>query len=204
MWKKRTPREKKDPLKQPPLPQAGDSILEELFELLTAKTMLWVIVAALFAACCLTQWVAWIHQEPIHPWPTTVIAGVVALAAVVKVHLAMKRARGNATVSYDGKRVLVDGLEPDRNPIEQAKAGAAHIAELLERATGRRPKVRPVVLYPGWWVERQPKGADVWVLNPKALPSFLDQEPLVFKPEEISLYSDALETHVRATTSATS
>lgn len=34
--------------------------------------------------------------------------------------------------------------------------------------------VRPVVTYPGWYVEDPPKGvrSGVWVLNPKVIPAF--------------------------------
>jgi len=117
---------------------------------------------------------------------------------VIETKTISKRVSGNPRVSYDGKRVLVDGHAPDRDPVTQAKAAADRVVEILVRATGNRPKVRPVVLYPGWWVDKQPKGVKVWVLNQKAFPKFIDNEPLVLKPEEITLLSAALETHVRA------
>jgi hypothetical protein len=92
----------------------------------------------------------------------------------------------------------VNGHEPDRDPVKQAKACADRVCEILARTTGQRFKTRPVVLYPDWWVETQPKGVEVWVLNPKVLPAFVDEEPTVLNADEINRLSAVLEDHVRA------
>ena len=43
--------------------------------------------------------------------------------------------------------------------------------------TGKSFAVKPVVLYPGWFVEQRPGSKrDVWVLNEKAFPKFLANE----------------------------
>lgn len=90
-----------------------------------------------------------------------------------------KPARGSPKVTYDGQRVLVDGHEPDRDPVTQARAQAAWLRELLTQSTGKRYEVRSVVLFPGWFVEQRPDTRrDVWLLEPKALPAFLQNEPL--------------------------
>lgn len=90
---------------------------------------------------------------------------------------ALRLAR-DAKVIFDGERILVDGFEPDRNPVIQAKAQATWLREVLAESTGRKFPVRPVVLFPGWFVE-QGKGTtrEIWVLTLKALPSFLAREP---------------------------
>ena len=77
---------------------------------------------------------------------------------------------GEPVISYDGKRVLIDGLTPDRDPVAQAKAEARFVRELLAESTGRRESsipVQAVVLYPGWSVEPNSSGRAVWILNPK-------------------------------------
>jgi hypothetical protein len=63
-----------------------------------------------------------------------------------------KPARGNATVTYDGRRVLVGGMAPDRDPIVQAKAAARRVRAILKEQCGVEVWVNPVVLYPGWYV----------------------------------------------------
>jgi hypothetical protein len=85
-----------------------------------------------------------------------------------------KYQRGSQTIKYDGETISINGQIPDRNPIIQAKAQASWIKDLLRDLTGKTLKVKPVVLYPGWYVEKQPRGADVWVLSPKALDGFIE------------------------------
>ena len=46
---------------------------------------------------------------------------------------------GEPVVSYDGENVIVDGFNPDRDPIAQARACAQHVRELLAESTNRPP-----------------------------------------------------------------
>jgi len=106
-----------------------------------------------------------------------------------------KPASGEAKVVYDGKGVLVDGHSPDRDPIAQARAIRDHVRDLLSETTGRRVAPRGVVVFPEWWVDQPPRSGprpDIWVLNEKALPAFIEHEPIVLKPEDIALLADAL------------
>jgi hypothetical protein len=96
-----------------------------------------------------------------------------------------KPLKGRADIQYDGTKITVNGFSPDRDPIAQAKAQAHWLKDLLRDLTGRNLKVRPVVLFPGWFISRQPKGAQVWVLNEKAFPHFLKNEPSLLAPEEV-------------------
>lgn len=98
-----------------------------------------------------------------------------------------KPQRGSPTVTYDGKVLLVNGLKPDRDPIAQAQGCARWIAEKLKESTGKSFPVKPVVLFPGWFVEPTPHGSSVWVLEPKALPSFIENEPTIISDEDLHL-----------------
>jgi hypothetical protein len=99
---------------------------------------------------------------------------VIGPAGVFAIETKMRTKPGGrqATVEYDGQRVLVAGLEPDRNPVEQARASARHVSQRLREVTGEPIPVRPVVLFPEWWV-RERSGAEVWVLNPKRFVEYL-------------------------------
>lgn len=108
-----------------------------------------------------------------------------------------KPIRGASQVNYDGETILVDGFSPDRDPVIQAKAQANWLRELIESSTGKKVKVRPVVLYPGWFVSKLSKGAEVWVLNPKSLESFLDHEDVRLKEEDVRLIDYHLSRYVR-------
>ena len=100
-----------------------------------------------------------------------------------------KPARGNPTITYDGDILRRDdGWEMGQHLV-QARAQASWLADLLNQ--GRRAKyyIRPVVLFPGWWVKNiaPSEKRDILVLNEKALPHFLANEP-------DTLTSDAVET----------
>jgi hypothetical protein len=107
-----------------------------------------------------------------------------------------KPAKGQANVQYDGKTVTVNGFKPDRDPLVQAKAGARSLAELIERSSGLKIFVRPVVLYAGWYIDKQPEGAEVWVLNEKALPAFISNAKKILPPEDVSLITFHLKRFV--------
>jgi hypothetical protein len=120
---------------------------------------------------------------------------------VIETKTISKPGRGKAVVEYDGEKVTVNGHTPDRDPVMQARALSRWLEELMKESTGKSFKVRPVVVYPGWYVSDQPKGAEVWVLNPKALPSFLEHERATMSPEDVNLVSYHLSRYVRGTAS---
>lgn len=106
---------------------------------------------------------------------------------------------GSPVVTYEGQTVTIDGHTPDRDPIAQAKAEVNYVRQLLTECTGRKNiPVRPVVLYPGWYIEGSQAGKEVWVLEPKALPSFLGRESVKLSSEDIHLFAARLAEHIRA------
>lgn len=109
-----------------------------------------------------------------------------------------KPRRGGARVVFDGARLAIGGREPDNRVAVQALAQARWLRELLAESTGKRMPVRPVVLFPGWFVEQRPGATrELWVLEPKALPAFLDEAPQVLSPEEVALASTHLSRMIR-------
>lgn len=96
-----------------------------------------------------------------------------------------KLLKGRAVIQYDGAKITVKRFIPDRDPIAQAKAQAHWLKDLLMDLMGKNLKVQPVVLYPGWFISRQPREAQVWVLNEKAFPHFLKNEPSLLNLEEV-------------------
>jgi hypothetical protein len=109
-----------------------------------------------------------------------------------------KPVRGEAKITYDGEQVLVNGLAPERNPLVQARAARDWIRSILEDTTDRTFPVRAVVLFPGWYVTRtgSRRKSDVWVLNEKALPAFIEHEESVVASEDVALVASRLEDHI--------
>ena len=85
----------------------------------------------------------------------------------------------------------------------QAKAQASWLRRLLKESTGKSFTVRPIVVFPGWYVE-QPKGSDplVWVIEPKMLRGRLHNQPIFMAPEDVNLCAFHLKRYVRAGSSS--
>jgi hypothetical protein len=118
---------------------------------------------------------------------------------VIETKTRSKPIRGKAVVEFDGERLLVNGLEPERNPIDQVRALGRWLHDLLVESTGRRFPIKCAVVFPGWFIELRGKAkSDVWVLNPKMLPSFIEQEPISLKPEDVALVSSRLISYMQS------
>ena len=110
-----------------------------------------------------------------------------------------KPARGDATVKFDGESLTVLGREPERDPIVQARAQASWLKGLLLESTGRKFDVFPVVVFPGWFIEQSDGSKrNIWVLEPKALPHFLENAPQCLTAEDVKLASFHLSRFIRA------
>jgi len=97
----------------------------------------------------------------------------------------------------NGDALLVAGRALDRNPVLQVAAAARWLEGLIEQSTGKQFKVRGVVVFPGWYVEQRSPRGDVWVLEPKALPAFIEQERAQSAPADVSLAAYHLSRYVR-------
>lgn len=107
--------------------------------------------------------------------------------------------RGDATIRFDGARLTVGDWKPDERVVIQARAQAGWLRELLHASTGRVFVVRSVVLFPGWFVEQVGASTrELWVLNPKALPSFLEREEGVLSEPNVRLAAYHLSRFIRA------
>lgn len=110
-----------------------------------------------------------------------------------------KPSRGQSRIKFDGERLIVEGREPERNPVIQARAQSVWIKNLLAESTGRNFDVFPVVVFPGWYIEHgEGSLKKMWVLEPKALPKFLGNEPQRLTPEDVKLASFHLSRFIRS------
>ena len=111
-----------------------------------------------------------------------------------------KPVKRDARITYTDGQLKADGRVFERNPISQVRAGAQWIKKILKESTGKEFHVHPVVLFPGWFIEPMPHklSAEVWILEPKALPKFLENQPAILPAEDISLASYHLSRYVRS------
>ena len=117
----------------------------------------------------------------------------------IETKYARKPEKGRGEVLYDGQHITVQGFRPDRDPVVQAKAQAKWLFELLKLSTGKGIFVKPVVIYPGWWVENKVRDADVWVINEKALASFIGNQKFELSDSDVHLASFHLNRYIQST-----
>jgi hypothetical protein len=106
--------------------------------------------------------------------------------------------RGDCKVLVTDGRILVNGNEMSRNPLIQSKAQARWLSNFLGESKFKA-FVQPVVVFPGWFVEpfdMRREGA--WVLEPKALDRFVENEPERFSAEQVKAMASALSSYVRS------
>ena len=108
-----------------------------------------------------------------------------------------KPTKKESTISFNDENVFVDGRVVDRQPICQARALSKWLQELLQKSTGVKFFVQPVILFPGWFVEPMKKGQEVWILNPKALTTFIANEPVRLKETDVHLVTFHLSRYIR-------
>jgi hypothetical protein len=105
----------------------------------------------------------------------------------------------DAKVTFADGKLLVAGRAMDRDPIKQVRGEIDWLRRMLEESTSKRFAVRGVVVFPGWWVDPAPESikAQAWVLEPKALPGWIEKEPVSIAPTDVSLAAFHLSRYIR-------
>ena len=99
-----------------------------------------------------------------------------------------KPSKGDARVTGDTEGLLVAGQRPDRDPVVQARAQAVWLHQQIKESTGKPFAVKPVIVFPGWFIDPSAQRiSNLWVLEPKALPAFLGNEPVCLDPSDVKL-----------------
>ncbi len=99
-------------------------------------------------------------------------------------------------VSDDG--VSLDGGPWDMTDMVQAERQAAWLRKFLRENTATEFFVRPVLLFPGWYVNQNRSRKDTWVLNPGQVGRWLDFEDDRLPKKEIALAASRLDSYLRA------
>lgn len=118
---------------------------------------------------------------------------------VIETKAYSKPERGSPTITFNGETLLVAGRTPKKDPVKQVLAASSWLRNLLEESTGKRFTVRPVVVFPGWFIEptAAARRSEVWVLNPNSLPGFIGNSRTQLSPEDMRLASYHLSRYVR-------
>jgi hypothetical protein len=105
----------------------------------------------------------------------------------------------NAKVLFDGDLIKINGIESIGNPVSQVRASSAWLKEIVKDSTGKEYIIKGVILFPGWYVKQDVKpDSNIWVLNPKALPAYLDKAKEILTKEDMLLASSHITRFIRS------
>jgi hypothetical protein len=115
------------------------------------------------------------------------------------------RRTGGARPGFDDHTVYFDGHElvwpwgEDSHGLGQAEQHAEWLANQIERDVDERLRVTPVLVLPGWVVDRKPSQEPrlCLVANPKMLPDLLAREQNLLTRQQIDAVAATLESRCR-------
>ena len=119
---------------------------------------------------------------------------------VIETKTFSKPDKGEAKILFNGEAIFLNGKIENNKPVVQVKAAANWLKDLINESTGRKFAIKPVVVFPGWYIEptSEAKSSEVWVLNPRALPAFIGNSKEQLSTEEVSMVSFHLSRYVRS------
>lgn len=118
---------------------------------------------------------------------------------VVETKTFSKPKTGSPTIEFNGETITKNGYELDRDPIKQVTAASKYLHDIISESTGRHFNIQPIVTFPGWYVKpssKKPK-SNVWVLNPKVIPTFIANANNSISNEDVQLSSYHLSRYIR-------
>lgn len=253
---------KRSPLKDKPLRNAGQSLNEEINRLIDEEAMMYVMAPLFLIMLAIWEWYRWHYNIPPSPVVITIMAIGAALFSVYKLITLKKKLRmlrqgrdgelvvgqylehfrqagmkvfhdvvgenfnidhvivstngvflietktyskpmkGETKVVFDGQKIFINGRHHNDEILVQVEAGSKWLEGLIEELTAKKYSVKPVVVFPGWFVEMTNKFAsNTWVLNPKGLKSFIPRTKESLTKEDVMLISNHLTRYIRSTQS---
>ena len=120
---------------------------------------------------------------------------------VIETKTYSKPENGSPKIYFDGKKQKVESLGELTKPIIQVNAASNWLKNILKETTGKMFTVKPVILFPGWFVEstKEAKKSNIWALNPKALPAYIENQPDIISQEDLMLASYHISRYIRTT-----
>jgi hypothetical protein len=108
-----------------------------------------------------------------------------------------KLPNGKSEIAVTEAGISIEGSAPSLSIISQATQQADWLGNELRRRSGKRFCVRPVVIFPGWFVRDFRSKKDPWVLERKAILGWIAREPKRLDSEQIRSISQSLDDYVR-------
>lgn len=110
-----------------------------------------------------------------------------------------KPPKGHCIVTYDGQKVLINGMAPDRDPIAQALGQAKWVQDYLKSCTALPTiPIMPLVVFPGWYIDYLQAGdARVKVANEHLIWPCIQSSPNRLAPHDAKLIESRLTDYIQ-------
>ncbi len=112
-----------------------------------------------------------------------------------------KHSNGTDKIEADSRGILIAGYIPDKDILLQPLLEADWISEMINHKIGKNIKIKPVLTFPGWFIEPSAQKVanerGVLLVNPKALGKFIMNESETFSSDEVSILISLISSHVR-------
>jgi hypothetical protein len=110
-----------------------------------------------------------------------------------------KPEKGECKIIVNSTGISINGRSHEKKILIQAEAQKNWLEKQIVNLTGIKLSVKPVVAFPGWYIDNRNQGANVWVLEPKALPAFINKLPKILTEEQVRLISNHVSRFIRTT-----
>ncbi|MBM3701962.1 MAG: NERD domain-containing protein [Actinobacteria bacterium] len=97
------------------------------------------------------------------------------------------------------ENIIAGNINLGNKIIVQAESESKWLKSILKESTGKNYHVMPVIVFPGWFVKPMPENLKkrIWILNPKALPSFINNELITINESDMHLAAFHISRYIR-------
>jgi len=102
-------------------------------------------------------------------------------------------------ITFKDDKIIAGNINFGNKFILQAESESKWLKSILKDSTGRNYYVMPVIVFPGWFVQPMPENLKkrTWILNPKVLSSFINNEPKTIDESDMHLAAFHISRYIR-------
>ncbi|MDD5622836.1 MAG: nuclease-related domain-containing protein [Actinomycetota bacterium] len=102
-------------------------------------------------------------------------------------------------ITFKNEDIIAGNTNLGNKVILQAESQSKWLKSILKDSTGRDYHIMPVIVFPGWFVQPMPENLKkrIWILNPQALPSFINNEPKTINESDMHLAAFHISRYIR-------
>jgi len=101
-------------------------------------------------------------------------------------------------ITFEQDNICINGFNTNSKILNQVSAASSWIRSVIKESTGKDIPVKPVIVFPGWYVEAKNNKSDAWVLNPKGLPTYIENTPKTLTKEDMMMVSYHISRYIRS------